>query len=65
FFDKLLRDHIITILKNEQKERADFLETIETVRNQINNTLKISGNDDVVQSPIIDAANYSLEGNGK
>lgn len=65
FFDKLLRDHIITILKNEQKERADFLETIETVRNQINNTLKISGNDDLVQSPIIDAANYSLEGNGK
>ena len=39
FFDKLLRDHMITILKNERKEQEDFLDTIETVRNQINNIL--------------------------
>ena len=44
FFDKLLRDHMITILKNERKEQEDFLETIETVRNQINEHLKYSQN---------------------
>lgn len=64
FFDKLLRDHMITILKNERKEREDFLDTIETVRDQINHILPIPkiehGSD-----PIIDAANYSLEGDGK
>lgn len=64
FFDKLLRDHIITNLKNDRMEQDDFLDTIETVRDQINRTLKI---EDVPLSndPIIDAANYSLEGDGK
>nr|WP_174523417.1 polyprenyl synthetase family protein [Neobacillus drentensis] len=63
FFDKLLRDHMITILKNERKEQEDFLETIKTVRNQINNVLNIPKIEEV--EPIIDAANYSLEGDGK
>ena len=31
FFDKLLRDHMITSLKSERKEQEDFLDTIETV----------------------------------
>jgi geranylgeranyl pyrophosphate synthase len=67
FFDKLLRDHIMTILKNERKEREDFVDTIETARNQINNILKISKTDQdaLMKEPIIDAANYSLEGDGK
>ena len=67
FFDKLLRDHMINILKNERKEREDFLDTIETVRNQINNILNIPKNENVslMKEPIIDAANYSLEGDGK
>ncbi|MED4202487.1 polyprenyl synthetase family protein [Neobacillus mesonae] len=65
FFDKLLRDHIITILKNEQKERDEFFSTIETVRNEINGMLKIGGHNILLGDPIIDAANYSLEGNGK
>ncbi|MFJ5622876.1 polyprenyl synthetase family protein [Peribacillus loiseleuriae] len=67
FFDKLLRDHMLTILKNERKEREDFLETIETVRNQINSILHISKTDHVslMNESIIDAANYSLEGDGK
>ncbi len=29
FFDKLLRDHMITNLKSERKEQEDFLDTIE------------------------------------
>ncbi|WP_099157671.1 polyprenyl synthetase family protein [Virgibacillus ndiopensis] len=67
FFDKLLRDHILTILKNERKEREEFLDTIETVRNEINNILPIpkEENDPLIKEPIIDAANYSLKGNGK
>ncbi|MBO1515284.1 polyprenyl synthetase family protein [Metabacillus bambusae] len=67
FFDKLLRDHIMTILKNERKEREDFVDMIETVRKQINNILKIpkTDNDALMKEPIIDAANYSLEGDGK
>jgi geranylgeranyl pyrophosphate synthase len=67
FFDKLLRDHMISILKNERKEQEDFLATIETVRNQINKSLAIPKGNHVplMKEPIIDAANYSLEGDGK
>ena len=67
FFDKLLRDHMINILKNESQEREDFLDTIETVRNQIDNILNIPKDESVylMKESIIDAANYSLEGNGK
>ncbi len=63
FFDKLLRDHMITILKNERREQEEFLDTIKTVRNQINNVLNIPKIEEV--EPLIDAANYSLEGDGK
>lgn len=63
FFDKLLRDHMITILKNERKEQEEFLDTIEKVRTEINNILNIPEIEHV--SSIIDAANYSLEGDGK
>jgi hypothetical protein len=67
FFDKLLRDHMITILKNERKEQEEFLDTIETVRNQINNIINIAKIENVslMKEPIIDAANYSLKGDGK
>ncbi|WML44655.1 polyprenyl synthetase family protein [Neobacillus sp. PS3-40] len=67
FFDKLLRDHVITILKNERREQETFLDTIESIRNQINSILSISKNQNVsmIKDPIIDAANYSLAGDGK
>ncbi|KLT16023.1 geranyl transferase [Neobacillus vireti] len=67
FFDKLLRDHIITILKSERKEQEEFLDTIKTVRHQINDILPIAiiNDNTLVVEPIIDAANYSLKGDGK
>jgi geranylgeranyl pyrophosphate synthase len=67
FFDKLLRDHMITNLKNERKDQEEFLDTIESVRNQINQMLTIPKNEHVtlMSVPIIDAANYSLSGDGK
>nr|WP_309100903.1 polyprenyl synthetase family protein [Fredinandcohnia onubensis] len=64
FFDKLLRDHMVTNLKNEQKEKEEFIEQVEEVRTKINNLLYINHpNNDV--SPVLNAANYSLDGGGK
>ncbi|MEH7076801.1 polyprenyl synthetase family protein [Neobacillus drentensis] len=63
FFDKLLRDQMITNLKNERQEREVFKDTVETIRKEINHLLKIPKIKNV--EPIIDAANYSLEGDGK
>lgn len=67
FLDKLLRDQMVTALKNERKEKERFFATIKTVRRQINEVLPIPkhhGNP-AVQDTLIDAANYSLEGDGK
>jgi geranylgeranyl pyrophosphate synthase len=67
FFDKLLRDHMIANLKNERKEQEKFADTIKIVRKQINDILLIpqSEDNDLMKNPIIDAANYSLESDGK
>jgi len=67
FFDKLLRDHIITSLRNERKEQEEFLNTIDEFRDEINHILPIAPNKDVAVSnqSIIEAANYSLKGDGK
>ncbi|MGG5253638.1 polyprenyl synthetase family protein [Neobacillus sp. SM06] len=67
FFDKLLRDQMISQLKDERREREEFSETIKGVRQQINSVLPIStiGNDSLTAVPIIEAANYCLEGDGK
>lgn len=67
FFDKLLRDQMNTFLKNDQREKEDFQDTIKTVRDQINNLLQIPKNtgSPPMKEPLIDSANYSLEGDGK
>ncbi|MGN7386000.1 polyprenyl synthetase family protein [Sporosarcina sp. SAFN-015] len=67
FFDKLLRDHILANLKEEGKEREAFLDTVKTVRGQINELLYINESDDASlwEDPIVSAANYSLYGDGK
>jgi geranylgeranyl pyrophosphate synthase len=67
FFDKLLRDQMVTVLKNERKEKEYFIETIKTIRHQINNQLQITKLDGIppMKDSLIDAANYSLEGDGK
>lgn len=67
FFDKLLRDHMVTVLKNERKEKEQFFETIKTVRDQINELLPIPKHHGIpaMKESLIDAANYSLEGDGK
>ncbi len=67
FFDKLLRDHMLSMLREERKERDNFVQTIESVREEINNSLPITKDNHIqgIKEPIIDAANYSLEGDGK
>ncbi|MCS0543507.1 hypothetical protein NXY55_26375, partial [Aeromonas veronii] len=64
FFDKLLRDQMVTNLKNEQKEKEEFTELVEEVRTKINNLLHIPHHNNDV-SAVINAANYSLDGGGK
>jgi len=67
FFDKLLRDRVITLLKNEKAEQEAFANTINTVGKQISGILNIpkAVNDLQLDQTIIDAANYSLEAGGK
>ncbi len=67
FFDKLLRDWVLTILKNEKAEKEAFVNTMKTVGKQINGILNIpkTGNDPLLNQTIVDAANYSLEAGGK
>lgn len=67
FFDKLLRDYIINILRSQRKEQEEFLDTVKDIRNQINNMLNIPKIESyyLTKEPIIDAANFSLEGDGK
>lgn len=66
FFDKLLRDQMIDSLKRERKERDYFKETIKDVKEQINQHLRIADDQSLLKEDlIIDAANYSLIGEGK
>jgi geranylgeranyl pyrophosphate synthase len=67
FLDKLLRDHLVTALQHSRKEKAAFVQTIQTAREQINNTLCIAVPDGALpmKAKLTEAANYSLEGDAK
>ncbi|HZG77882.1 MAG TPA: polyprenyl synthetase family protein [Paenibacillus sp.] len=67
FLDKLLRDQWIANLVHERKAKAHFFETIRTAREQVNSTLQIVKPDGAppMKETLIDAANYSLAGDGK
>ncbi|MGM9926468.1 MAG: polyprenyl synthetase family protein [Bacillus sp. (in: firmicutes)] len=67
FLDKLLRDYMLMNLKKERQNREEFFDMVETVRNEINAILPIakSNSVSVMTEKVIEAANYSLEGDGK
>ncbi|MFS0862604.1 polyprenyl synthetase family protein [Fredinandcohnia sp. 179-A 10B2 NHS] len=67
FFDKLLRDQIITTLKNEREEQETFMNLVKSVRSEINEILPIPEKEvfPLLKEQIVDAANYSLESDGK
>ena len=64
FFDKLLRDHIITSLKNDRQGQENFIDQVKSIRTEINKVLNIPKTNEL-QDSLIDAANYSLQGDGK
>ncbi|KAB7664906.1 polyprenyl synthetase family protein [Bacillus sp. B1-b2] len=64
FFDKLLRDHMITSLKESRKELEDFKENVTAIRAPINKMLSVLPAT-TEKEIILEAANYSLEGDGK
>lgn len=67
FFDKLLRDQLVAKLGDDQKRKDEFIDTIRKAREQINNSLQIAKPDELIpmKEMLIDAANYSLAGDGK
>lgn len=65
FFDKLLRDYMLTMMREERKEQEEFSEIIKSVRAEINTFLPISLNSKDLEEPVIEAANYSLTCAGK
>ncbi|RNC99778.1 polyprenyl synthetase family protein [Lysinibacillus halotolerans] len=65
FFDKLLRDQMIDSLKRERKERDYFKAKIKDVKEQINQHLPIADEPFLLKDDLIEAANYSLVGDGK
>ncbi|MCM3202958.1 polyprenyl synthetase family protein [Paenibacillus illinoisensis] len=67
FLDKLLRDQVVVHLKNDKKEKEDFIQTVRNVRERINMEVQISKPNTILEmkETLIDAANYSLQGSGK
>lgn len=67
FFDKLIRDQMITSLKDDQEGQKEFFELADTARKKINKVLPLqkSERDYLLNEPIVDAANYILESGGK
>lgn len=67
FFDKLLRDQMVHVLRNDRREKDQFFDTLSKVQQQINELLQIPKPDGIppMKGSLIDAANYSLVGSGK
>lgn len=67
FLDKLIRDQLVDMLKNEQQQKQAFSEMIQRAREQFNAALLLEAKEVMlpVKQMLYDAANYSLEGGGK
>ena len=67
FFDKLIRDHFLTNLRKNRMEESKFADMVKKVQQEINEYLPIRKDEEqtLTRDSIIDAANYSLEGEGK
>lgn len=67
FLDKLIRDQLVTYLREDKQQKDQFAETVKAAREQINSTLQIVKSEGMLpmKETLIDAANYSLAGDGK
>lgn len=67
FFDKLLRDHMITALRSEKQEQETFIEMMKKMSGQMHDfiTIKKSEDEPLLSQLLVDTANYSLKAGGK
>jgi geranylgeranyl pyrophosphate synthase len=67
FLDKLIRDQLVAYLREEKQQKDLFTETVRAAREEINSTLQIAKSEGMLpmKETLIDAANYSLTGDGK
>ncbi|MHA6484196.1 polyprenyl synthetase family protein [Paenibacillus sp. strain BS8-2] len=67
FFDKLLREQMVTMLRRGREHKSYFTTIVRTVRDKINVLLPLpdQGGDVYLGETLTEAANYSLEGSGK
>ncbi|GMK37272.1 hypothetical protein PCCS19_03250 [Paenibacillus sp. CCS19] len=67
FLDKLIRDQLVVHLREEKQQKEQFAETVRAAKEQINSTLQIAKTEGMLpmKETLIDAANYSLTGDGK
>lgn len=65
FFDKLLRDHMISALKENRREQEEFSEMVKSIRAPIDKMLPIQENALLEKDTVVKAANYSLQGDAK
>lgn len=67
FFDKLLRDQLLTAIRSEREEKERFEEIVREAQTHINELLPIPRPDGLpsMGGLLVDTANYSLKGGGK
>lgn len=67
FLDKWLRDQLLQTLNVQRQERDQFVHTVRTIRQMLNEHLTFAPEADgfITQQSIVEAANYSLAGDGK
>jgi geranylgeranyl pyrophosphate synthase len=67
FFDKLLREQMVSTLRSNREQKERFSATVKGIREEINALLPLQaqGGSEILGESLTDAANYSLEGSGK
>ncbi len=64
FYDKLLRDHMLGNLRKDRDDLETFRESVKNMRSEINKNLTLQ-DPNRLDEHILEAVNYSLEGEGK
>ncbi|MBW4841285.1 MAG: polyprenyl synthetase family protein [Paenibacillaceae bacterium] len=68
FYDKMLRDQLLSTMRNNRREQEEFLDIVKKARTEINKQLPIQPPTEEGGKEtglLFETANYSLEGSGK
>ncbi|MGN1402045.1 MAG: polyprenyl synthetase family protein [Bacillus sp. (in: firmicutes)] len=67
FFDKLVRDEMVTMFRNQRQEREEYKQLSAAIRQKLNHSLALTetGVIPFLSGSVCEAVNYSLEGEGK